>query len=317
MIYLIWKGTELSMSHTFTEISDKPIPTETPSRDLYVNRRLAEGYPGLDRLALKKFTATLESQADDSPRLERLLARLDRLIDLDSARNVVVIGCGPRPQTVKHLLERQFNAIGIEPVPLFVESARDYLKEFLDNFVPEYSSDSAQVLEGAAERIPVPDASQDIVFCDSVLEHVISPTKSLDEMYRVLVPGGIAFITTTNRHRFSISGNNGEFVLRFFNWLPRLVKECFVHHQLHYDPRLANYSQLPAVHWFTFSELCRLGRQAGFARFYSLLDLMDATDPGVSGNKLKRWFAGKLKRNPWIRALALTQRGDTIIMLKS
>jgi ubiquinone/menaquinone biosynthesis C-methylase UbiE len=293
------------MSQSLTQVTDQPLPDRAPSPgDLYAGRRLAEGYPGLDHLALKKFTATLDAQADDTPRLERLLARLNRLIDLDSARNLVVLGCGPRPQTVKHLLERRFNVIGVEPVPLFVESARAYL------------NNAARILEGAAERIPVADASQHIVFCDSVLEHVVSPTRSLDEMYRVLAPGGIAFITTTNRQRFSITGDNGEFLFRFFNWLPPLLKESFVHHHLHYDPRLANYTQLPAVHWFTYAELCKLGRQAGFAQFYSLLDLLDADDPTIGGSRLKRWFAAKLKFNPWIRALALTQRGDTIIMLK-
>jgi len=293
------------MSQSLTQVSDKPLPGDAPATaDPYAGRRLAEGYPGLDRLALKKFTATLDAQADDTPRLEGLLARLDRLIDLDRARNIVVLGCGPRPQTVKHLLERQFNVIGVEPVPLFVESARQYL------------NDAAHVMEGAAECIPVADGSQQIVFCDSVLEHVVSPTRSLDEMYRVLAPGGIAFITTTNRYRFSITGDNGEFMFRFFNWLPRLLKESFVHHHLHYDPRLANYTQLPAVHWFTYSELCALGRQAGFAQFYALLDLMDSSDPALSGSRLKRWLVKKLKFNPWIRALALTQRGDTIIMFK-
>jgi SAM-dependent methyltransferase len=293
------------MSQSLTQVSDKPLPADAPAADdLYAGRKLAEGYPGLDRLALKKFTATLDAQADDTPRLERLLVRLGRLVDLDSARNIVVLGCGPRPQTVKHLVERQFKVIGVEPVPLFVESARQYL------------NDAAQVVEGAAERIPVADGSQHIVFCDSVLEHVVSPTRSLDEMYRVLAPGGIAFITTTNRYRFSITGDNGEFLFRFFNWLPPLLKESFVHHHLHYDPRLANYTQLPAVHWFTYAELCGLGRQAGFAQFYALLDLMDSRDAALSGSRLKGWLIKKLKFNPWIRALALTQRGDTIIMLK-
>ena len=293
------------MSQSLTQISDKSMRQDAPPvRDLYADRKLAEGYPGLDRLALNKFTATLDAQDDVAPRLERLFARIGRLIDLNHARNIVVLGCGPRPQTVKHLLDRQFNAIGVEPVPLFVQSAREYL------------SDEVHIVEGAAERIPVADGSQQIVYCDSVFEHVVSPTQSLDEMYRVLAPGGIAFITTTNRHKFSLTGNNGEFVFRYFNWLPPLLKECFVHHHLHYDPRLANYSQLPAVHWFTYSQLCAMGREAGFAQFYSLLDVMDTSDPAISGNRLKRWVVEKLKFNPWLRALALTQRGETIIMLK-
>jgi len=35
--------------------------------------------------------------------------------------------------------------------------------------------------------------------------------------------GGIAYITTTNRLRFSLRGDNGEYNVRFFNWLPRVV----------------------------------------------------------------------------------------------
>ena len=44
---------------------------------------------------------------------------------------------------------------------------------------------------------------------------------------------------------------------------------------LHYEPQLANYNARPAVHWFSFPDLCRLGREAGFAQFYSPLDLID------------------------------------------
>src|SRR5947199_29838 len=83
----------------------------------------------------------------------------------------------------------------------------------------------------------------------------------LDRMFRVLAPGGIAIVTTTNKLRISLSGHNGEYKLRFFNWLPSLVKECFVFEHLHYNPGLANYSELPAVHWFSYASLCTLGRQ--------------------------------------------------------
>lgn len=293
------------MSHILTQTNvQKREPGAAPASELYVGRRLADGYPSLDRLAFEQFSATLDEHGDETPRMNSLLARLDRLVDLGRRRDVVVIGCGPKPQTIKFLMERNYNVVGVEPVPLFVESAREYV-----------GSDES-VLEGAAESIPLPDRSQQIVFCDSVLEHVLSPSKSLDEMYRVLAPGGIAIVTTTNKYRISLTGFNGEYKRRHFNWLPGLVKECFVFQHLHYDPSLANYSELPAVHWFSYASLCALGRQAGFARFYSLLDLLDSSDPAMRKSKLKRWLLNKVKFNPWLRALALTQRGDTIIMLK-
>ena len=267
-------------------------------------RRLADGYPGLDRLAFDQFSVVLDEHGDETPRMNSLLARLDRLVDVGRLRDVVVVGCGPKPQTIKFLKARNYNVVGVEPVPMFVEAAREYV------------GSNESVLEGAAEDIPLGDSSQHIVFCDSVLEHVVSPSKSLDEMFRVLAPGGIAIVTTTNKFKVSLTGHNGEYKLRYFNWLPSLVKECFVFQHLHYDPRLANYSELPAVHWFSYASLCALGRQAGFAQFYSLLDLLDPSDPAIRKSKLRKWLLNKVKFNPWLRALALTQRGDTIIMLK-
>lgn len=294
----------LIMTHTLTHPElPRSEPSTSPRCEEYAGRRLAEGFPGLDTLAFDQFSAVLEERGDETRRIETMLARLSKLVDLSQHRSVVVIGCGPRPQTIRLLAGRNYDVVGVEPVSAFVEAARRYV------------GCSESVLEGAAESIPLPDCSQQIVFCDSVLEHVISPSKSLDEMFRVLAPGGIAVITTTNKFRISPSGHNGEYRVRFFNWLPGLVKECFVFQHLHYDPTLANYSQFPAVHWFSFSSLCALGRQAGFARFYSTLDLWDESDPG-SASRFTRWLRNKVKVNPWLRALALTQRGDTIIMMK-
>ncbi|MCI0490567.1 MAG: class I SAM-dependent methyltransferase [Blastocatellia bacterium] len=293
------------MSQSLTHYSEERVqPGKPDPGEIYRDRRLSEGYPEMDRLALENFSAVLEAHPSGGGRVENLLRYLNRLVDLGGERNILVLGCGPKPETVRILIEKNHKVVGVEPVPSFVRSAREYL-----------ASDLA-VVEGAAESIPFPDLSQHMVFCDSVLEHVVSPTKSLDEMYRVLAPGGIAFITTTNRYKISLTGDNGEYHYRFFNWLPKLVKECLVFKHLHYDPQLANYSQLPAVHWFTYAELCALGRQAGFARFYSTLDLLDRGDPSVQKSWLKKLLLNRLKFNPWLRALALTQLGGTIIMLK-
>jgi ubiquinone/menaquinone biosynthesis C-methylase UbiE len=229
---------------------------ESGKRNLYAERKLSQAYPDLEQLVLRKFSATLEAKPDETARFETLLTYLNRLVDLEKGSKVLVVGCGPRPEAMKVLLERGLAVVGIEPAPLFVRSAHEYLGR------------EGLVLEGAAESIPVPDNSQHLVICDSVLEHVVSPTKSLDEMRRVLSPGGIAYITTTNRQQLSLSGKNAEFNYWFFTLLPDLVKESIVFQHLHYDPRLANYAPLPAVHWFSFSQLCSLGRQAGFSQFY-------------------------------------------------
>jgi ubiquinone/menaquinone biosynthesis C-methylase UbiE len=273
---------------------------------LYVNRKLSQRYPDLDKLEFEKFTSLLgqRSAEDEKARIQRLFKYLNRLVDLSDGKNVLVVGCGPKPLTVKNLLENNYNVVGIEPVLSFVHSAREYL-----------GSDSL-VLEGAAENLPVPARSQHLVLLETVIEHVDSPINSLAEIFRVLAPGGICYISTVSRYRLSLTGDNGEFNVRYYNWFPDTLKECFVFHHLHYDPHLSNYAQRPAVHWYTYAELCKLGRYVGFAQFYSLLDLLDINDESISKSKMRRFILNKLKYNPWFRALALTQIGDSIIMFK-
>lgn len=218
-------------------------------------------------------------------------------------RKVVVIGCGPRPETIRELASMGFNVIGVEPVGEAVRQASNYLEGI------------AKVVKGTAEQIPLPDGAQTLVLMESVLEHVDSASKSLAEAYRILKPGGVLFIRTTNRTRFSLTGVNWEYRVRFFNWLPRMVQESYIFNQLHYHPELASYSSRPAVHWFTFPDLCNRGRDVGFARFYSPYDLLNLSkcqdNPGL-GSKIRCW----LHRRPWLRALIVSQMTGDIFMWK-
>jgi ubiquinone/menaquinone biosynthesis C-methylase UbiE len=277
-----------------------------PRGPLYRDRRLVEGYPGLDALSLDWFAAGLARQPDNTPIIEMILSYLDRLIDIEERRNLLVVGCGPRPEAMRVLRRMGFNVVGVEPVPDFVLAARRHLE------------DEDAVLKGSAEDLPSANASQDVVVLESVLEHVESVGRSLAEAHRVLAPGGVAYITTTNR--LLLRSHDAEFNVRFFPWLPSVVKESYVFRHLHYEPSLANYTERPAVHWFTFAELCELGREAGFYQFYSHLDLKSALASSFSGSDLVRRLKAKalthVQSSPWLRALALSQRGGTIFMVK-
>jgi ubiquinone/menaquinone biosynthesis C-methylase UbiE len=268
-------------------------------------RRLVDGVPGLERLALDAFTELYDARSDQTSQVEEVLRYLDRLIDLDQRKRILIVGCGPRPEPLRLLRERGFKALGVEPVDDFAQAARRHLGA------------EAAVVDGSAESLPSPDASQDVVFLESVLEHVESVGTSLAEAYRVLAPGGVVYITTTNRLRLA---RNGEFNVPFFQWLPALVKESYVFHHLHHDPRLANATERPAVHWFTYAQLCRLGREAGFFKFYSLLDVKTPAVADFSGSERVRRLKAKtlkaVQQRPWLRALALTQRGSLIFMIK-
>ncbi len=268
-------------------------------------RLLIEGHPDLAARAVQTFTESQHSGADRGAQTVRVLQYVGRVIPLPRPLHLLVVGCGPRPRTCAELVSRGHIVTAIEPVEGFAAEARRYL------------AGSADVLEGSAERMAVPDASQHLVFCESILEHVESPRLSLSEIFRVLRPGGAAWIITTNRWDFALSGRNGEFTTRFFNWFPPLLQETIVYHHLHYDPTLANYSLRPAVHWFTYSSLCRHGRDAGFSRFYSLIDVLTPSDASVAQSFFRRAVIGALQRHPFLKALALTQVGHTIIMVKT
>lgn len=273
-------------------------------KDIYKDRKLAEGYPNMDQLAHEAFSHVVTSRPDDTPRIERLFTYLGRLVDLSERRNIMVLGCGPHPQPAQILINMGYKVVGVEPVQSFVETAREYL------------GDSASVIQGAAEAIPLPDGSQDVVVFESVLEHVDSIPHSLEEIYRVLAPGGALYMTTTNRQRFSLTGSCGEFNVPFYNWFPRLLKESYIFQHLHYNPKLANYTERPAVHWLSYADLCSRGRDAGFAQFYAIVDLMRLSDPSITKSGLRRAILPLIQKNPWLRSLALTQIGHAIFMLK-
>ncbi len=270
--------------------------------DLYRDRRLSQGYPDLVRLGVDYY----RNSQPDQHSVRDLLLCLKQLVDLSTMpATVAVVGCGPNPYSVRELLDEGFDACGIEPVPGFAEAAGNFLR------------DPGRIHIASAESMPFPDNSQSIVLMESVLEHVDSPYISLAECYRVLAPGGVLFVDTTNRLRFSLTGNTQEFRTPFYNWFPDIVKESYVFSHLHYAPHLANYSTRPAVHWFTFAELCKLGRQVGFAQFYSRLDFAGSWEHGSALRRfLKAGLQKSITKYPWIRALALAQYGNAIFMYK-
>lgn len=73
------------------------------------------------------------------------------------------------------------------------DSKRAWLQEYIKKVdyvvmdpVPDYKPD----IVGDIHAIPLPDASVDGIFCLAVLEHVQNPIKAVEEMYRILKPGG-------------------------------------------------------------------------------------------------------------------------------
>jgi ubiquinone/menaquinone biosynthesis C-methylase UbiE len=264
-------------------------------------RAPAASSPDLERLGAEYFTEHQQTTGSIGATIAKCLGKIVKITSGDAA--FLVVGCGPKPQTMCDLKRLGFSVYGVEPIQSYVNSANENLGE-------------AVVRVGDAEHLPYDNESMHAVIVESVLEHVDSPIDSLRETYRVLKHGGVGYFYTTNRFHFSWSGYNGEFRVPFFNWFPKVVQESYVYRHLHVDPSLANFTPRPAVHWFCYSELCELGRTAGFFKFYSMLELADADDPMVARSLWRRLFVNKVRSNPWLRGLALLQYGSSIFMYK-
>jgi len=116
---------------------------------------------------------------------------LKRLLDttLPAAPVIVDVGCG-QGQSFR-LLGNAFKPgriIGVDfHEPSLVEAHRAAQSCSQDD---GWASE-IELLHGDCARLPLPDASADIVFCHQTFHHLVDQVHSLDEFRRVLKPGGV------------------------------------------------------------------------------------------------------------------------------
>lgn len=112
-----------------------------------------------------------------------------------------------RHPDAQRLLERTITAVLANPEAIVVDVGAGHVLEkqapFGDHYarlaaLPGYIGLDVQPHErprviGDAHALPFRDASIDAVFLTSVLEHLTNPNQAIDEVYRVLRPGGFLF----------------------------------------------------------------------------------------------------------------------------
>lgn len=102
---------------------------------------------------------------------------------------VLDVGAG-QGAAVLEALTLGADAHGVEPGEEFVNLARRRLKE--------HGFKGKRIVSSGGEALPYPDESFDYVVSLRVLEHVKNPLPLLEEMYRVLRPGGRAYVACEN-----------------------------------------------------------------------------------------------------------------------
>lgn len=98
--------------------------------------------------------------------------------------NFLDIGCGAGYSLIKAKNDLDCIVQGVDPSP-----GEHGVGRFTEDLWKE-----RPIIHGFAEQLPFPDDSFDVVYSSHVLEHVVSEEKSLQEMKRVLKPGGVLII---------------------------------------------------------------------------------------------------------------------------
>jgi ubiquinone/menaquinone biosynthesis C-methylase UbiE len=121
-----------------------------------------------------------------------------------------------------------------------------------------------------ATRLPFREGSFDFCFSENLFEHVPAWQRIVSEANRVLKTEGVFFIRTSNRH-CPINPEINH--MHFYPWLPSSIKRPILRWIQRKRPAWINYSQFPAVNWFTHRGLSKALRTQGFST-YEMFDLV-------------------------------------------
>ncbi|NIQ01739.1 MAG: methyltransferase domain-containing protein [Nitrospinaceae bacterium] len=107
-----------------------------------------------------------------------------------TGKNVLEIGCG---MGTDHLsLARRGGVMhGIDLIPKNIEITRERFRLF---------DKETRLTQGDAENLPYPDNSMDFVYSFGVLHHSPDTEKTINEIHRVLKPGGQCYVTVYHKH---------------------------------------------------------------------------------------------------------------------
>ena len=162
---------------------------------------------------------------------------------------------------------------------------------------------------GTATSVPWPDECVDVCIAPELLEHVADWESCVNEFTRILKPGGLLFISTTN----FLCPKQQEFQLPLYSWYPPALKRHYEKLSVTTRPELANHAKYPAVNWFTFYSLRRELKNRGFVEFLDRFDIATLRrDPG-----LKHLALSAIVSTPVTRLLAhIASEGTVIAAIK-
>ena len=131
---------------------------------------------------------------------------------------------------------------------------------------------------GSATDMPWAASCMDVCLMPELLEHVEDWQSCLWEAARILRPGGVLYLSTTNR----LCPRQMEYDLPMYSWYPDRLKRRYERLAVTTKPELVNHAVFPAVNWFTPYELIRELDEHGMNAF-DHLDFVDQSEKSMLG----------------------------------
>lgn len=116
------------------------------------------------------------------------MALLAERLELEDCHAMADIGCGQGSMCIRlaRYLPEGAQVTGVDQEAVYVKSARQKARKEKRARHVEFS-----FVQGDAYHLPLPDNSQDVTLCQTLLIHVTEPLEVLKEMIRVTKPGGL------------------------------------------------------------------------------------------------------------------------------
>jgi SAM-dependent methyltransferase len=111
---------------------------------------------------------------------------------LQPGQRVLDLGCGEGRHAITAYLQSDVTVVGLDLSRREIGTSRERFTEFED---PAAERRSLSFVTGSGLALPFDDASFDRVICSEVLEHIHEYEAVLDEIQRVLKPGGLLAVS--------------------------------------------------------------------------------------------------------------------------
>jgi ubiquinone/menaquinone biosynthesis C-methylase UbiE len=143
-------------------------------------------------------------------RFLKLIEILNKEMINDKIR-VLDVGCGEGFYVVSLNTLTDFEIVGVEYDLNLVESTQNWVTS-----IAQKKDNVPLILNGDATKLKFEDNFFDFVLCSEVLEHINDDVQAVNEIYRVLKPGGKVFVTVPNI--------NYPFLWDPLNWVRKFLR---------------------------------------------------------------------------------------------